>query len=94
MPGLGAEVRNGRAHFAVRLTPRSSREVVGPVRDGVLCVHVTAAPVKGAANVALIKLLGKALRLGTSAIRIERGATSVRKRLSVPEEALERLRLL
>jgi len=94
MPDLAIEERDGRAHFAVRLIPRASRTAVAGVRDGVLHVRVTAAPVHGAANRALVEVVGKALRLGMTAIRIESGATSSRKRLSVPTDALERLRAM
>jgi uncharacterized protein YggU (UPF0235/DUF167 family) len=94
MPDLQVEERDGRAHFAVRLIPRASRNAVAGVREGVLDVRVTAAPVAGAANRALLELLGKALRLRPTTIRIESGATSPRKRLSVPRDALERLRAL
>jgi len=92
MPGLAIEERDGRGHFAVRLVPRASRNAIAGVREGVLHVRVTAAPVNGAANRALLELLGKALRVRTTTIRIESGATSSRKRLSVPSDALERLR--
>ena len=94
MPDLAVEERDGRARFAVRLIPRASRTAVAGVREGVLQVRVTAAPVNGAANRALLELLGKSLRLGPTAIRIEAGATSARKRLSVPSDSLERLRRL
>jgi uncharacterized protein YggU (UPF0235/DUF167 family) len=94
MPDLVVDERDGRAHFAVRLIPRASRNAVAGVREGVLHVRVTAAPVDGAANRALLDLLGKSLRLGPSTIRIESGATASRKRLSVPFSALERLRAL
>ena len=94
MPDLAVEERDGRARFAVRLIPRASRTAVAGVREGVLHVRVTAAPVNGAANRALLELLGKSLRLGPTAIRIEAGATSARKRLSVPSDSLERLRRL
>jgi len=94
MPDLLVEERAGRGHFAVRLIPRASRDAVVGARDGVLHVRVTAAPVDGAANRALLELLGKSLRLGPSTIRIESGATSARKRLSVPIDAAERLRRL
>jgi uncharacterized protein YggU (UPF0235/DUF167 family) len=67
---------------------------VAGVRDGVLHVRVTAAPVNGAANRALADVLGTQLRLGPTAIRIESGTTSSRKRVSVPSAALERLRAL
>ncbi|HEX6060820.1 MAG TPA: DUF167 domain-containing protein [Candidatus Limnocylindria bacterium] len=92
MPDLAIDERHGRALFAVRLIPRASRSAIAGVREGVLHVRVTAAPVNGAANRALLELLGKALRLGPTAMRIEAGATSSRKRLSVPHEALARLR--
>ena len=94
MPDLVIDERDGRAHFAVRLIPRASRNAVVGVREGVLHVRVTAAPVNGAANKALLELLSKQLRIGTTAIRIESGATASRKRLSVPHDALERLRRL
>lgn len=93
-PALEIVERAGRAHFGVRLIPRASRNAVAGVREGVLHVRVTAAPVDGAANRALIAVLSKALRVGSTAIRIESGATSSRKRLSVPLAALERLRTL
>jgi uncharacterized protein (TIGR00251 family) len=91
---LAIDERAGRAHFAVRLMPRASRNAVSGVREGVLHVRVTAAPVNGAANRAVVDLLGKTLRVGATAIRIESGATSPRKRLSVPQEALARLQAL
>jgi hypothetical protein len=56
---LAIDERAGRAHFAVRLIPRASRNAVSGVREGVLHVRVTAAPVNGAANRALVDLLGK-----------------------------------
>lgn len=94
MPVLAIDERDGRGHFAVRLIPRASRTAIAGVREGVLHVRVTAAPVNGAANRALLELLGRSLRLGPTTIRIESGATSSRKRLSVPSAALERLRAL
>jgi len=94
MADLVVDERDGRAHFAVRLIPRASRNAVAGVREGVLHVRVTAAPVNGAANRALLELLSKTLRVGVTAIRIESGATSSRKRLSVPAADLERLRAL
>ena len=92
MPELLVEERDGRGHFTVRLTPRASRNAIAGVRDGVLHVRVTAAPVNGAANRALLELLGRSLRVGPTTIRIESGATSARKRLSLPKAALARLR--
>jgi uncharacterized protein YggU (UPF0235/DUF167 family) len=91
MPDLAIDQRDGRAHFAVRLIPRASRSAIAGVREGVLHVRVTAAPVNGAANRALLELLAKNLHIGVTAVRIESGSTSPRKRLSAPGEALGRL---
>ena len=94
MPDLAVDERDGRAHFAVRLIPRAARSAIAGVREGALLVRVTAAPVNGAANKALLDLLSATLKVPKTAIRIESGATSPRKRLSVPDEALGKLRAL
>ena len=94
MSGVAAAVRGDRAHFSVRLVPRASRTVLAGIRDGALVAKVTAAPVGGAANAALLKLLAARLGLAPSTIRIESGATSQLKRLSIPAAGMERLRAL
>jgi uncharacterized protein YggU (UPF0235/DUF167 family) len=94
VPDLAIEERDGRAHFAVRLIPRAARSAIGGVREGALVVRVTAAPVNGAANRAMLELLSGVLQVGKAAVRLESGATSSRKRVSVPQEALPRLRAM
>lgn len=69
--------------LTVRLTPRASREEIAGERDGVLLVRVTAPPVDGAANEALVRLLAKALRVPKGAVRIISGATSRTKAVEV-----------
>lgn len=69
--------------ISVRLTPRASREAIGAVRDGVLQVRVTAPPVDGAANAALVRLLAKRLRVGRSAVRLVSGETARTKVVEV-----------
>jgi hypothetical protein len=76
--------RGDRLHFSVRVTPRASTNSVGGERDGALIVRVTAAPAAGAANEAVVRLVARALGIAPSALRIERGATSRTKVLSVP----------
>ncbi|HEV2248894.1 MAG TPA: DUF167 domain-containing protein [Candidatus Limnocylindria bacterium] len=93
-PELAIDERGGRAHFAVRLIPRASRSSVSGIREGALVVRVTAAPVNGAANRALVELLGKTLHVAPTSIRIESGATSARKRLSAPQHTSARLRAM
>ncbi len=57
----------------VYLQPKSSRnEIVGPYRDGIK-VRVTAPPVEGKANKALIRLLVRELGIPPSSIEILKG---------------------
>jgi uncharacterized protein YggU (UPF0235/DUF167 family) len=58
----------------VRVKPRSSRDGIEGARNGALVVRLTAPPVEGEANVALGRLLGGALDVAPSAVRIVRGA--------------------
>jgi uncharacterized protein (TIGR00251 family) len=83
-----------RVSFSVRVTPRASANAVGGEREGTLLVRVTAPPVDGKANDAVVILLAKALRVPRGAIRVEQGAAARTKRVSVPagaEAALHRL---
>jgi uncharacterized protein (TIGR00251 family) len=68
-----------RAHdgvtLRVRVTPRASRdEVLGWREPGVLAVRVTAPPVEGEANRAIIHVLAESLGVPRSAVTIVRGA--------------------
>ena len=74
--------------FAVRLTPRGGRDAVDGV-DGVgrLLVRVSAPPIDGAANEALVRLLATVLDVPRSTVAIESGATSRVKRMRVDEMA-------
>jgi uncharacterized protein YggU (UPF0235/DUF167 family) len=74
--------------FAVRLTPRAARdEIRGTDAAGALMVRVTAAPVDGAANEALVRLVARELDIGRNAVAIESGATARRKRIRVTLDA-------
>lgn len=83
-----------RVSFTIRVTPRASANAVAGERDGVLLVRVTAPPVEGKANDAVVALLAKALGVARGAIRVERGAAARTKRVSVPREAEAALRRL
>ena len=83
-----------RVTFTVRVTARASANAVGGERDGALLVRLSAPPVDGKANDALIKLLALALDVPRGAVRLELGAAARTKRVSVPlgaEAALRRL---
>ena len=69
--------------LTVRVIPRSSRNAIA-WEQGVLKARLTAPPVDGAANDALIALLAERLGLPKRAISIARGATG---RLKIVEIA-------
>jgi uncharacterized protein len=74
--------------LTVRLTPRAGRDrIVGFETDArgqrILKVAVAAAPVDGAANDALIRLLAKQLGLPKSAVTLIAGASARIKRLAL-----------
>ena len=68
----------------IKVLPRSSRnEVVGEMADGTLKIKLTAPPVDGKANEALIKLLAEHFSVTKSKIRIVSGATSKNKIIEI-----------
>ncbi|MEN6549310.1 MAG: DUF167 domain-containing protein [Armatimonadia bacterium] len=69
--------------LAIRVIPRASREEVSGERGDSITIRLTAAPVKGAANKALLAFLGKRLGVPKSALSIVGGETSRDKRLHV-----------
>jgi uncharacterized protein (TIGR00251 family) len=73
----------GAVTFDVLVQPRASRAKVGPVHDGRLKVAVTAPPVDGEANAAVIETLAKALGVSKTAVEVIAGATSRRKTVRV-----------
>jgi uncharacterized protein (TIGR00251 family) len=69
--------------FSVRVLPRSSRsEIIGEA-EGVLRVKLTAPPVEGAANKALVELLSDKLKVAKSRITILTGQSGRAKVISV-----------
>ncbi|AXQ92641.1 DUF167 domain-containing protein [Cereibacter azotoformans] len=60
--------------FAVRVTPRASRERID-VQEGTVRVHVTCVPEDGKANRAVTEVLAKALGVAKSRLTLVRGAT-------------------
>jgi uncharacterized protein YggU (UPF0235/DUF167 family) len=82
------------ATITVRLTPRAGADrIIGietdPQGRRVLKVAVTAAPVDGAANAALIRLLAKRLGLPKSAVTLLSGAGARVKRLAFAGDAAD-----
>jgi uncharacterized protein (TIGR00251 family) len=75
----------------VYLQPKSSKnEVVGPYRDGIK-VKVTAPPIDGKANEALIRFLAKKFGIPPSCIEIIKGLHSREKTLRISATVLGEL---
>ncbi len=67
----------------IYLQPKASKnEIVGPYRDGIK-VRITAPPVEGKANDALVQFLAKVLKISGSRIEIVRGHHSREKTLKI-----------
>ncbi len=83
------------ASFRVRVQPRASREGVGGERQGALVLRVTAPPVEGRANEAVVRLLAGVLGVPASAVAVVRGASGRDKLVAVAglDAAAVRLRL-
>jgi uncharacterized protein (TIGR00251 family) len=70
--------------LAVRVTPRASRnEIVDILSDGTVKVHLTAPPLEGKANEALIKFLAKILDVSPSRLEVVAGEGGRDKLISV-----------
>lgn len=69
--------------LSVRIVPRASRDVVIGMRGGALLVRVTAPPVDGAANEALIRVLARRIGVPKGMLRITTGRTSKLKVVEV-----------
>lgn len=67
----------------VLVAPRSRRDAIVGVHDGALKVALTAPPVDGEANAALVAFLAKRLRVARASVRITRGPSSRRKTLEL-----------
>ena len=68
----------------VRPAPNARKnEISGFDAQGILKIKVTAKPVEGQANEALIALLSKTLKIPKSAVNIKQGLTSKNKRVQI-----------
>jgi hypothetical protein len=70
--------------LAVRITPRASRnEIHDILDDGTVKIRITAAPVDGQANAALIEFLSSVLNVPKSRLEIVAGQTGKDKIIAV-----------
>jgi len=71
--------------ITIKVTPRAKQNRVAGYKDGILRVHVTAPPVDGKANDAVIRLLAEEWSVPKSQILIVRGQTTREKILEIPD---------
>lgn len=76
------ETKNA-ARILVQAHPGASKNEVMRLENGVWHIRVTAPPVEGKANRALIEFLSEILDVSKSRIKIEKGAASRRKMVEV-----------
>lgn len=67
---------NGRVRFAVRVQPRASRTEIAGTHGDALKVRLSAPPVDGAANEALVNFLAEIFAVGRRDVRILAGESS------------------
>jgi len=78
----------------ILVQPRASRAKIGPMHDGRVKIAVTAPPVDGEANAAVIELLAKALGVAKSAVSIAAGASGRRKTVHLDGVTREQIEAL
>jgi uncharacterized protein (TIGR00251 family) len=83
MSALELKVAQGRVTFPVRVVPRASRTEMVGVTGGALRIRLSAPPVEGAANRALIRFLAKRLGVGRYQLEIIAGAKGRDKIIAV-----------
>lgn len=76
----------------IRLQPRGGRDQVMGERDGAVLIRISAPPVDGKANAALIAFVAKTLRAPKSSVAIIRGETSRNKVIRVDGHAADAVR--
>ncbi len=77
--------------FEILVQPRASRAKIGPLHDGRIKIAVTAPPVDGEANAAVIELVAKRLGVARSAVEVIAGASSRRKTLRVTGATMDQV---
>lgn len=94
MSGFDAHRRGDAVRFSVRLQPRASKNEIVGLQSVSLKVRVTAPPVEGMANDALIELLSKALETSRRNVCIVSGHSSRTKVVEISEVDLESVQRL
>ena len=89
-----SERSDGVVRFSVRVQPRASRSAIEGVHGDALRVRLSAPPVDGAANDALVELLARELGVAKRDVRVIAGAASRSKVIEVDGVGSARVRAL
>jgi len=76
---------DGTLTFQVLVVPRASRSEIVGEHDGALRIRIAAAPVEGAANRELVRVLAKAFAVPARAVEISAGHTGKLKTVRITE---------
>ncbi|HAL61020.1 MAG TPA: YggU family protein [Chloroflexi bacterium] len=71
--GLAIQEKDGSLTFPVRVVPRAKKNEIVGVEGGALRVRITAPPIRGKANEALVEFLAQALGVRKRQVEIVRG---------------------
>jgi uncharacterized protein (TIGR00251 family) len=74
---------NGRVRFSVRVQPRASHNEIAGVYGNALRIRLSAPPVDGVANEALVKFLADTFAVGRRAVKILAGERSRSKIIEI-----------
>lgn len=94
MAAIRLEERGASIRFAVRVQPRAARSEIAGLQGDALKVRLSAPPVDGAANAALVELLAEALGVPRRCVRVVSGARSRGKVVEVDGANVENIRRL
>ncbi len=83
--------REDSGRIVVQVQPNARKNAIARLEDNVWYIRVTAPPVKGKANQALIEFLSEILTIGKTNLTIEKGITSRRKVIMVEGLAQDRI---
>ena len=73
---LRVQEANGRVRLSVRVQPRASQSAIVGIHGDALKIRVSAPPVDGAANAALIEFLADIFAVSRRSVRILAGESS------------------
>jgi uncharacterized protein (TIGR00251 family) len=89
---MPVEATDGGCRLRLWVQPRASRDEVVGVQGGAVKVRLTAPPVEGQANAALVKFLSRQLGVPRSAVELTTGAGSRHKVVRVAGLGVEVVR--